>query len=116
MESLISALENKGIIQCKRITGWYVYASMSEKTSGRVKGPFLSYSIAEDECKGAGWYGSHGETKQAEFLMDPDGILYEYDPKKPLKFVDLERDAKKEMIEKIKSKLSEKEIKFLNIE
>jgi hypothetical protein len=46
--------------------------------------------------------------------MEGGGIV-EYDPENVLKFADLERDAKKEMTEKIKSKLDPEEIEFLNL-
>jgi len=102
-------------MEAKSVKGYYIHAAIDEMRSGRVKGPFFDRNIALMECDGAGWYGSPGELQEAWFLEFGEGRIAEYDPHKPLKFVDLERNAEKEMTEKIKSKLTKEEIEFLNL-
>lgn len=102
-------------MEVQSVKGYYIVAATSERTSGRVKGPFSKREIAIMECDGAGWYGANGKIEEVWFIQFGNGRLAEYDPQEPLVFVDLKRDAEKEMKEKIKSKLSEEEIEFLNL-
>ena len=105
------------------VKGYYVVASVDERSNRRIKGPFFSHDIASLECQtsgkpgeGLGWYGADdGYIEDVWFLQFPNGNILEYNPEDKYHFVDLERDAKKEMEESIKSKLSEKEIEFLNL-
>ena len=102
-------------MEVKSIKGYYVWASTDERSAGRVKGPFSDYNIASIECEKAGWYDSAGKVKEAWFMQMEDGRLFEYDPSQNLKFVDIEREYKKEMEDKIKSKLTKEELEFLNL-
>ena len=106
-------------MEVKSVKGYYVVAPLDERSSGRVKGPFSERGLASLECEGAGWYGSNGHVEEVWFLQLENGrLLAEYNPKSEeadLQFVDIKRNYEKEMKEKIRSKLSEEEIEFLNL-
>jgi len=103
-------------MELKSVKGYYVWASIDDRNNGRrVKGPFSDYNIASIECEKAGWYDSAGTVHGAWFMQMEDGRLFEYDPSQNLKFVDIEREYKKEMEDRIKSKLTKEELEFLNL-
>ena len=100
-------------MEVKSVKGYYIRAATSEVAIGRVKGPFLDRNIAIMECEGAGWYGANGKIEEVWFIEFGNGRLAEYDPNEPLVFVDLKRDSEKEMLERIRSKLSTEEMEFI---
>ena len=63
----------------------------------------------------AGWYGSTGKVEDTWFLQTDNGVLFEYDPERKMKFVDIEKEYRENMEENIKSKLTKEELEFLNL-
>ena len=96
----------------KKLKGYFIYASISKRSNGRVKGPYKDKNIAEVECENTGWYGSKGRVIEIEFYEDEEGNLFEI--LEPVKFVDLEKEKREEVLEKIKGKLSPEEWKFIS--
>jgi len=102
------------VVTLKHVRGYYVFGSVDERSSSRLKGPFKDWNIASIECKEAGWYGSKGEIEATEFFEDENGFLHEV-AKVPAKFVDEEKKFKEEMDRKIRAKLSQQEIDYLGL-
>lgn len=96
----------------KKVKGYYVRASIDERTSGRVKGPFRDHSIAILNCDKAGWWDSPGTVEEAEFVEDTLGNLYEV-PSSPLRFSDDVEKTMTDTINQIKEKLSPVEWEFM---
>jgi len=96
----------------KQVKGYYVRASIDERSSGRVKGPFRDESIARIKCDKAGWYDSPGEVVEVEFVEDTLGNLYEV-PDTPLRFRDDVEKTMTDAIKQIKEKLTPIEWEFI---
>lgn len=101
-------------MKLRKITAWTVYSADSD-TQSSEKGVYQERSLAEAKSRGSGWYGSNGEVREkTDVWQDLEtGELYQV--KCLGHFTDLEEARRKRMAESIKSKLTEEEIKFLNV-
>jgi len=102
----------------ERVKGYYVVASTSDRSTGRVKGPYQDQNIASMECadkgpsKGVGWYGANdGYVREVEFFQDGVNL---YEIPTPTKYVDVEKQYVEEQLRVIKSKLLPEEWDFIN--
>ena len=89
-----------------------VHSSDSEVRSSD-KGVYKDISIANKMAIGSGWWGSNGEVKLLENIFeDEKGRLYQ------VKFLGYptneDEEHKKNLLESIKSKLTDEELNFIN--
>lgn len=91
---------------------WSIVATVDERSSRSI-GYYKNSSIAFNNAKGAGWYGSDGTVELVDVYEDDKGNIYEVKPKG--RCVDVAEKAEEEMINVIKSKLSDNELEFLGI-
>lgn len=77
------------------------------------KGIYRTKEIAQSKCKNAGWYGSAGKVEEKDDIyIDENGTLYEVT--KLGGFTDEDIRKKNDLIESIKSKLTQEELALLN--
>lgn len=90
-------------------TAYTVRAAINEWQSN-TKGIYSAYSAAQIDCKEAGWYGSDGKVETMINIYTDGEKLYEV--KCIGEFTDKAAESKKEMLEKIKAKLTPEEWDF----
>jgi len=100
-------------ITLNKISAYELFASNDDRGFGSVIGYYKSSTIAGIDKKGKGYYGSDGEVKPVELYTDGKS-LYQLQLVAD-GFTDEQREYKKEVMEKLKSKLSKDEIDFLGL-
>lgn len=101
-------------LELTRADAYEVTASDDER-SASSRGYFKEEKSAQLFAVGCGWYGSNGTVRSTKNLYeDAEGNLYTV--KKAGKYVDLERERREKMAEKIASKLTREEIEYLKEE
>jgi hypothetical protein len=99
-------------LHLKKTSGYTVNSSDSEYASSD-KGLYRNYNYASTKAKGSGWYGADGEVRDVEVWQDQNGELYSV--KHVGKFQDDEEEFRKNVMNSIKSKLTQEELKILGI-
>lgn len=92
-------------------TAYTVRASTDDRSSG-TSGIYSTYAAAGVNCKGAGWWGSDGEVELMKGIYTDGEKLYQ------VKFIgeytDKSSEKVKDMLNKIKEKLTPEEWAFYN--
>jgi hypothetical protein len=104
-------MENE--LKLKKVRAYKVVISTDERNS-EVKGYYKDFNIASIDARKAGWYDSDGKVTTVEIFEDESGNIYSTESLG--KYKDLEKKYHDEILQKIKSKLTPEEIKFLNLQ
>ena len=91
----------------------YTINSSDNEWASSDKGIYQDYNIACIKSKKCGWYGSDGNVKAIEVWKDENNNLYKLIPLG--KFLDVEEEYKNKLIQQIKNKLTEEELKLLDL-
>lgn len=95
------------------VTAYTVNSADNEMRSSD-KGTYKDYNTARVDAMGSGWYGSDGTVKiKEDVYQDENKELYIV--KHIGKFTDEEAKYKNDLMASIKSKLTEAELKLLNL-
>jgi hypothetical protein len=107
----------KGLPEKLELTKIQAYSVMSEDSerSSSLKGLYTHASNAGHKKKAAGWFGQDGTIQTLDVFIDKDNRAYEVRYMGTGYFDDDTIGQSKLTMEIIKSKLTEEEIKFLNL-
>ena len=102
-----------GQITLNKISAYELFASNSDSGSGDIIGYYKSSTIAGIDKKGKGYFGSDGKVNPVDLYTDGKSLY-----KLQLVadgFTDEQREYKKNVMERIKAKLSKDEIDLLGL-
>lgn len=93
-----------------KVTAYAVYMPRDRNDEPHVEGYYFSPELAKINAKGVGHWGNDGSVTELQLYIDGSNL---YEVKLLGKFKDVDEVSKKQMVEKIRSKLTEDEWKFL---
>ena len=94
------------------LTTAYTVRASTDEYKSQTKGVYSTYSAANVNCKGAGWYGSDGHVETMEGVYT-DGVKL-YQVRCLGEFTDKEVEQAEKMMANIKAKLTPEEWEFYN--
>jgi len=102
----------KDNLSLSKINAFTINSEDDDKRSSN-KGCYKDYNIASINAKNCGWFGSNGSVEKMEVWQDEDELLYTLTPIGH--FTDAIESYRNDVIDNIKAKLTDAEIKLLGI-